>query len=169
MRILFGILLGILLCVGSVIGLQRFPQLLKSYPQLQTIFPQLYDSYQYNHDAEGKLLQTLEMLDDEEYKSTEGNEATLYQLDGQCKINLYVFGESNQSLTSYYFHNDQILRAYETNLIYPNGGFNPVPNTKEPFKLEKSYLRIMMPNSIKTELEFERIKNHFKPAFIKAC
>ena len=62
MRILFGILLGILLCVGSVIGLQRFPQLLKSYPQLQTIFPQLYDSYQYNHDAEGKLLQSINQL-----------------------------------------------------------------------------------------------------------
>lgn len=169
MRILFGILLGILLCVGSVIGLQRFPQLLKSYPQLQAIFPQLYNSHQYNHDAEGKLLQTLEMLDDEEYKSTEGNEVTLYQLDDQCKINLYVFGESYQSLTSYYFHKGQILRAYETYLTYPNGGFYAEPNTKEPFKLEKSYLRIMMPNNIETELEFKQIKNHFNAKFLKNC
>lgn len=33
-----------------------------------------------NHDAEDKLLQTVEILEDEEYKSTEGNEAMLYQL-----------------------------------------------------------------------------------------
>ncbi len=47
------------------------------------------------------------------------------------------FGESYQSLTSYYFHKGQIIRAYETYLTYPNGGFYAEPNTKEPFKLEK--------------------------------
>lgn len=169
MRILFGILLGILLCVGSVIGLQRFPQLLKSYPQLQAIFPQLYNSHQYNHDAEGKVLQILEMLEDEEYKSTEGNEATLYQLDDQCKINLYVFGESYQNLTSYYFHKGQILRAYQTHLTYPNGGFYAEPNTKEPFKLDKSFLKIMMPNNTQSQLEFRQLQKHFKPELIKKC
>ncbi len=39
MRILFGTVARYSTTLGAVIGLQRFPQLLKSYPQLPTIFP----------------------------------------------------------------------------------------------------------------------------------
>ncbi|OTG84327.1 hypothetical protein B9T33_00585 [Acinetobacter sp. ANC 5054] len=169
MRIIFGLILGICLSIAALIGLQRFPQLLETYPQLAQLFPQQYNASTYNHDAEGKLLQTVEMLEDEEYKSIEGNEATLYQLDGQCKINLYIFGESYQLLTSFYFHHDRILRAYETYSTYPNGGYYAEPDTKDPFKLEKSYLRIMMPNNIKTQLELYQLEKHFNAKWWKNC
>lgn len=42
----------------------------------------------YTHTAEGQKIQYIEHLEEEEFKSSEGNHANLYLLQGRCNLQL---------------------------------------------------------------------------------
>ncbi len=109
------------------------------------------------------------MIEDEEYKSTEGNEASLYQLKDHCKLTLEIYGESFQSKRSFYFHQNKTLRAFETHWTYPNGGFYAEEGKAQAFARQQSYFMLMNPKNSDTQRALIHLQQYFDPKFIKNC
>ncbi len=114
-------------------------------------------------------MQSLDYVAGEDFKSTEGNSAVLYQLKDQCKLTLNVFGESYQYEISFYVQQGKILSAFETSYSYPNGGFYAENATEQAFETQQQYLKIMNPLNTQTLSLFDKIASQFKPVLIKAC
>ena len=164
MKIIFSFILGIIITITATYTLLFIQQY---FPQYNPPSYQLKEKY--SHEAEGQKLQSVEMIDHEDYKSTEGNEANLYKLKNQCKLTLNIFGESYQSHISFYFHKNKVLRAFQTELSYPNGGFYAEENTEKAFELQESSLRILNPENQNTSNEFKKLAEYFKPQLIREC
>jgi hypothetical protein len=164
MKIIFSFIFGIFLTI-TVIYLSPF--IPKYIPQYKLPTFQLKEEF--SHEEEGQKLQNVEMIDHEDYKSTEGNDATLYKLKNQCKLTIIIFGESYQSHISFYFHKNKVLRAFQTELSYLNGGFYAEENTEKAFELQESSLRILNPENQNTTNEFNKLAKYFKPKLIQEC
>ncbi len=164
MKILTGFILGLLFASALWYCL---PHVHRYFPDLPV--PNLQKPSTYSHQPEGKVLQSLDNITGDEFRSTEGNGAVLYQLKGKCKLTLNIFGESYKEEISFYLHQGKILSAFETSYSYPNGGFYAEAKTEEAFETQQHYLKIMNPVNRRTMTLFEEIASQFKPKFIKVC
>ncbi|WP_353143608.1 hypothetical protein [Acinetobacter pragensis] len=164
MKILIGFILGLLSACAVWYSL---PQLHRYLPNLP--MPTARNDNAYSHEPNGKILQSLDYVSGEEFDSTEGNEALLYQLKNKCKLTLSAFGESHQYKISFYFHQGKIQSAFQTSYSYPNGGFYAEYKTNEAFETQQQFLKIMNPLNIETIKLFDEIASQFKPVLINAC
>ena len=164
MKILTGFILGMLFAYAVWYCL---PKLHRYFPNAP--LPNIQQQNTYSHKPEGKIVQSLDSVAGEDFKSTEGNSAVLYQLKDQCKLTLNVFGESYQYEISFYVQQGKILSAFETSYSYPNGGFYAENATEQAFETQQQYLKIMNPLNTQTLSLFDKIASQFKPVLIKAC
>lgn len=167
MKIIIGIVIGIFLVLIALFTYSKIPKL--QHAATLNLLQQHLILPQYSHEAEGRKLQSIEMIEDEEYKSTEGNEASLYQLKDQCKLTLEIYGESFQSKRSFYFHQNKTLRAFETHWSYPNGGFYAEEGKAQAFARQQSYFMLMNPKNSDTQHALIHLQQYFDPKFIKNC
>ena len=158
MKILSALIVGFILGLISLIAL----------PQWQQYLPELASSNAnaFNDLNEGKKLQTIEDLPEDQYRTTSGNEASLFQLDNQtCKIKISLIGETYFAYRVVYFHDLKLLSLIENE--YRTSWTQPV---QVDFENEKSALytsQSINTHSALAQSEFNNLIKKFNPALIK--
>ena len=108
MKSIYIFLAGLVIGLSSLFFYGQIANLLQQYDIFQR------DTEKVHHHAEGKKLQDIEFIDEDDYKSTEGNQATLYQLKDQCKLVIQMNGETVFAYQTIYFHHEKILNIIES-------------------------------------------------------
>jgi hypothetical protein len=141
MKIIIGIVIGIFLVLIALFTYSKIPT--PQHAATLNLLQQHLILPQYSHEAEGRKLQSIEMIEDEEYKSTEGNEASLYQLKDQCKLTLEIYGESFQSKRSFTFIKIKLYEHLKHIGPIPMGDF--MLKNAQAFARQQSYFMLMNP------------------------
>ncbi len=162
MKIILGLIIGFILGLVSFIAL----------PQWQQYLPELPFSHQgtdaFNDRDEGKKLQTIEGLPEDEYSTTSGNEATLFQLDNQtCKIKISLIGETYFAYRVIYFDRQKLLSLIENE--YRTSWMEPVQVNFEHEEQALYNAKNFNVNSALVQAEFKNLLKKFNPALIKKC
>ncbi|ATO18833.1 hypothetical protein BS636_03710 [Acinetobacter sp. LoGeW2-3] len=120
--------------------------------------PSLSTSNRYTHKAEGQKIQHIEYLEEDEFKSTEGNKADLYQLPGMCKLTIGIYGETIYSSRTAYFHENRLIYMFETDYRTSYGQF---PDQKIP-ESKRIYQEVVFnPNSQLVQDEFSKLLSKY--------
>lgn len=164
------LMLFIGLCIGFCICYFMMPLLGLSHPSLdqaktQTIAP---TQPKYSHDEEGNRMQTLEMLDIEEYASTEGNSAELFAIGDSCKIRVNIVGETHYRYRTFFMKQGQLVHAMQTLYRYPYGGLTNM-NSPNAFQEELYSEEVFNPESTAVLAEFKELLGRFSPHYLTKC
>jgi hypothetical protein len=124
---------------------------------------------QYHHENEGEVLAKLENIADEDYASSEGNEAMLFLLKTGCKIRLSVFGESGMLQASYYFKNNTVQYGMQSHYDYSAGGLAHANDATKPLKQILYANEIFNPQSERVQHEFLNLLYQFPEAEQQQC
>lgn len=121
----------------------------------------------YTHTAEGQKIQYLEHLEEEEFKSSEGNHANLYLLQGRCKLTIGVYGETAYSYQTAYFHKNRLIHLFET---YYRTSYSAFPDQEIP-ESKRIYQKIIFnPTSPLVQAEFSALlTKYITPENQKKC
>jgi hypothetical protein len=177
MKIMISIIIGLLLGLYTSI---KFPQIQHYFSKIiqqekpaqsekktetkQTIE---HPAEKFNDADEKALLQTVDQLDNEEFISTDGNEAFLYKVKDMCKIKVAMVGETYYAYRTIYFHHNQLVHMMETE--YRTSRSESVWNNTGN---EKNALYSTNEFNLKSKLvqdEFKAIISAFKPELIQKC
>lgn len=162
MKIILGLIIGFILGFISLITL----------PALQQYLPEGIVSNQgssgFNDRDEGKKLQSIEGLPEDEYSTTSGNEATLFQLDNQtCKIKIALIGETYFAYRVLYFHDQKLLSMIQNE--YRTSWMEPVQVDFEHEEQALYSAQNFNLDSVLVQAEFKNLLKKFNPALIKKC
>ena len=164
------LMLFIGVCIGFCISYFMMPMLGLSQAALNEGQPQTVEPAKpkYSHDEEGNRMQTLEMLDMEEYISTEGNSAELFALNDMCKIRVNIVGETHYRYRTFYIKQGQLTYAMQTLYRYPYGGLTNM-NSPNAFQEEMYSEEVFNPESTAVLAEFKELLGRFSPHYLTKC
>jgi hypothetical protein len=149
-----GILFGVsILYIVLLVSGKRVTSPTEVHNELSPV-PSLSTSNRYTHKSEGKKIQHIGYLEEDEFKSTEGNEANLYQLPGMCKLTIGLYGETIYSYRTAYFHKNHLIYIFETDYRTSYGQF-PDKNTPESKRIYQEI--VFNPNSQLVQDEFSKL------------
>ena len=164
MKFIIGIIIG---CILGFLSLIAYSQLKGYLPQLPEINILNSRSEIFNDLNEGQILQKLEDLPDENFRSTNGNQASLFLLNnGMCKIKVEIIGETGFSNYVVYFNQDKLinLQQYE----YRSSWMKPVDENQS--QSETLYFtQHFNLNSALVKSEFKNLVKQFNQVEIKKC
>lgn len=161
MKIIFSLILGICLGLSSLFFYPQSNAMLNSTHTTLAI-PQTI----YSHKPEGQKIQTIEYIAEDEYKSTKGNQATLYKLDDQCKLIIGIYGEKSHAYKTIYFKQGKIIHIFET--TYHNSWMKkPKYDDKDP---KQVYTEMYSnPLSPLVQQEFKTLVKYINKENLKKC
>ncbi|MFV5502694.1 MULTISPECIES: hypothetical protein [unclassified Acinetobacter] len=120
--------------------------------------PSLSTANRYTHKAEGQKIQHIEYLEEDEFKSAEGNKADLYQLTGMCKLTIGIYGETIYSYRTAYFQKNRLIHMLETDYRTSYGQF---PDQEVP-ESKRIYQEVVFnPNSQLVQDEFSTLLSKY--------
>ena len=162
-----GILCGVtilyitlLVSADTVTALAVIPHKLSSFHSPST-------AQQYTHKPQGKKIQHIEYLEEDEFKSSAGNEADLYQLAGMCKLTIGIYGETAYSYRTAYFHKNRLIHMFETDYRTSYGEF---PDQEIPESKRIHLEMVFNPNSQLVQEEFSSLlAKYIRPENQKKC
>jgi hypothetical protein len=164
MKFVIGIIIG---CILGFLSLIAYSQLKGYLPQLPEINILNSRSEIFNDLNDGQILQKLEDLPDENFRSTNGNQASLFLLNnGMCKIKVEIIGETGFSNYVAYFKKDKLinLQQYE----YRSSWMKPVDGNQS--QSETLYFtQHFNLNSVLVKREFKNLVKKFNQEKIKKC
>lgn len=158
------------LCMGFIVCYMLMPSLDLNHHMMMSRPPEPPKKAQakYTHDEEGVRLQTLEMLEIEDYISTEGNSAELFILDKKCKIRVNIVGETYYRYRTFYFNQRELSYAMQSLYRYPNGGLSNM-DAPNAFQEELYSTEIFNPQSSAIIAEFDVLLTRFSPTHLAKC
>ncbi|WP_347453224.1 hypothetical protein [Acinetobacter thermotolerans] len=173
-KILLSFIVGILTGVGILYLVLLFSSetLLTSITALNGEAPRPQRSLfngknEYSHEAEGKKIQHIEHLDEEQFQSASGNNADLYQLAGMCKLKISIYGETAYNFRTAYFHQNRLSYMFETQY---RTSFEEFPDQKAPESKRIYQETVFNPNSELVQMEFANLlKKYVTPENQKKC
>jgi hypothetical protein len=113
---------------------------------------------QYTHKAEGQKIQHIEYLEEAEFRSSEGNDANLYQLQGMCKLTIGIYAETAYSYRTAYFHKNRLIHMFETEYRTSYAAF---PNQEIP-EPKRIYQKVVFnPTSQLVQDEFSNLLSKY--------
>ena len=154
------------LSMGMLIGLSSlfFHSQIKSFLQRINILP--LSSEKIHHHAEGKKLQEIEFIEEDDYKSAEGNQAMLYQLHNQCKLIIQINGETVFTYQTIYFHKGKILNIIESTY---RSSWGEAPNYNEENPKALFTTTTFNPQSPLTQETINLIQKYVSKTNMKKC
>ena len=158
-----GFILGCAFLYCTIFLLSKFYYLAPEFTQYLPHYHQ-----HLNHNTHGKVLQKI-YISDEDYQSSEGNEAILSKINNSCQITVHIYGESGLYHKTFFFKNNKISVAFATDENYPNGGFYTYLERPNAFDIEQTSLDLKNVTSQKTQNEFDKLIKFFKPNLIQNC
>lgn len=158
------------LCLGFCVCYFMMPMLGLNHPSSDQGNNQIVQPKgpTYSHDEEGNRMQTLEMLDIEEYASTEGNSAELFALDDTCKIRVNIVGETHYRYRTFYIKQGQLVHAMQSFYRYPYGGLTNM-NSPNAFQEELYSEETFNIESTAVLAEFKELLSRFSPHYLTKC
>lgn len=122
----------------------------------------------FNDSDEGQKLQTILDLPEEEFKTTNGNEATLFLLkNGMCKIRVELLGETYFAKHVAYFHKEKPLSIFQNE--YRTSWMEPIEIDADSENKALYKTQNFNVESGLVQTEFHNLLEKFKPEFIKQC
>lgn len=165
-----GMILGFAICMGITLFTNDSADsaTLANFPETPIVTEKTTPEPYYDHKDEDIILFKVEMLKDERFQSSEGNEAILFQHPEYCKLRIQVMGESGFSYFSYFFKKQKLLYALQSLYYYPLGGLS---NTEDPNALQPELYanEIFNPHSERVIAEFQSVLAEFPKQKIQQC
>ena len=121
---------------------------------------------QIHHQEEGKKLQEIEFIEEDDYKSTEGNNATLYQLHDQCKLIIEMNGETYYAYQIIYFSKNKITNFIE---IEYRSSYTQRPNYDENDPKAMFTQTLFNPKSPLVQEKMGFIKKYINKTNLEKC
>ncbi len=162
----FGLFLGTLGLIIAYLFVPPIQTMLQ--PWLVGKHPVSHTALTYFNDRnEGQTLQSVDSIDEEEYRSTDGNSAELFKLKHGCKIKVSIIGETAYAYHVVYFHQHQLQHMQTTE--YRTSWMQAVSNATEN-ELNALYTtEIFNPKSALNQAQFHTLIGYFDPKLIAQC
>ena len=121
----------------------------------------------FNDANEGQSIQTVDYIDEEDYRSTDGNSAELFKLKQGCKIKVTIIGETAYAYHVVYFHQKKLQHMQSTE--YRTSWMQAVSNPTEDEQYALYTTEIFNPKSALSQAQFHTLLGYFDPKLIANC
>jgi hypothetical protein len=163
----FGLVLGALAIISSYLFVPRVQQILQPWLIGQPKTSDQHASIQFNDHDEGQKQQSVDYIDEEEYRSTEGNSAELFKLKHGCKIKVTIVGETFYAYHVVYFHQKKLQHMQTTE--YRTSWMQAVSNPTEDESQALYNTTMFNPQSALSQTQFKTLLSHFDQKNLVNC
>lgn len=171
LKIFIGFVLGLIFGAFGIMSAYLFipsvqhilqPWLMGKAPHINT-----EKTLDFNDRDEGQNLQNVDYIDEEDYRSTDGNSAALFQLKQGCKIKVTIIGETVYAYHVVYFHQNKLQHMQTTE--YRTSWMQPVSNPTDDESVALYNTEIFNPKSALSQAQFNTLIGYFDPKLIARC
>lgn len=162
-----GVLCGAFALISAYVFIPSIHSLIKPWLIGKSSTAYTSSAMQFNDRDEGQKRQSIDYIDEEEYRSTDGNSAELFKLKHGCKIKVSMIGETAYAYHVVYFHQKKLQHMQSTE--YRTSWMQAVSNATEN-ELNALYTtEIFNPKSALSQAQFDTLIGYFEPKLIAQC